>query len=139
MDKCDAETRRRIMTSVRGKNTGPELLLRKALHRLGYRYRLHSSALPGKPDIVLPKYRTVVFVHGCFWHRHSNCRLASTPQVRVEWWKKKFAENVERDRRKENAIRTMGWKCVVIWQCQIEKSLEAAVREVQKAIKSRRA
>jgi DNA mismatch endonuclease (patch repair protein) len=96
----------------------PERLVRSALHRVGYRFRLHRKNLPGKPDIVLPKHRTVVFVHGCFWHRHKGCRCAYTPKSRVAFWSAKFESNVERDRRNAREHRRLGWKVVTVWECE---------------------
>lgn len=106
------------MSRVRGENTTPELTVRKYLHALGFRYRLHVKELPGKPDIVLPKYRTVVFVHGCFWHRHRGCRYASMPKSNVKFWIKKFKLNVARDKRNAVALRKAGWRCLTIWGCE---------------------
>lgn len=106
------------MSRVRGENTTPELIVRKYLHALGFRYRLHVKELPGKPDIVFPKYRTVVFVHGCFWHRHRGCRYASMPKSNVEFWIGKFTLNVARDKRNAAALRKAGWRCLTIWGCE---------------------
>jgi DNA mismatch endonuclease (patch repair protein) len=106
------------MSRIRGRDTGPERQVRAALHRAGYRFRLHRKSLPGRPDIVLPKYRTVVFVHGCFWHRHSRCRFAYTPKSRVPFWNAKFAANVERDRRNVRELKRLGWRVVTVWECQ---------------------
>ncbi|EPB7178966.1 very short patch repair endonuclease [Pseudomonas aeruginosa] len=110
--------RSKIMRSVLAKDTGPELLVRSLLHRLGLRFRLHRKSLPGSPDIVLPKYRTVVFVHGCFWHRHPGCRYASTPKTRQEFWLPKFDANVKRDAKKEAQLCELGWRVLVIWECE---------------------
>lgn len=110
--------RSEIMRSVRGKNTAPEMKVRSALHRAGYRFRLHRKDLPGKPDIVLPSRRAVVFVHGCFWHRHPACRAASSPSTRVAFWQDKFARNVERDRLAIAALERAGWAVHVIWECE---------------------
>lgn len=106
------------MSRIRSRDTVPELLVRSALHRAGYRFRLHSKDLPGRPDIVLPKYHTVVFVHGCFWHRHKGCRFAYTPKSRVAFWNNKFRSNIERDRRKSKALRKLGWRVITVWECQ---------------------
>lgn len=110
--------RRRNMQAVRSSDTKPEMAVRKLLHRLGYRFRLRRSDLPGKPDIVLPRYRLAVFVHGCFWHRH-NCRRATTPKTRTEFWEAKLSKNVARDARVMDALHELGWLTVVIWQCEI--------------------
>jgi len=107
------------MSRIRSRDTKPEMVVRRLLHSLGHRYRLHRKGLPGKPDIVLPKYRTVIFVHGCFWHRHPGCKYAYTPKSRLEFWNKKFDENVRRDRENKKALRKLGWKVIVVWECEI--------------------
>lgn len=112
------------MGKVRQKNTTPEIITRRLLHRLGLRFRLHRKNMPGSPDIVLSKYNTVIFVHGCFWHRHENCKYATTPKTRLEYWLPKFEANVERDARKEAQLRELGWRILVVWECET-KSLEA--------------
>lgn len=108
------------MSRIRGKDTRPELRVRSALHRLGYRFRLNRRDLPGKPDIVLPRHQTVIFVHGCFWHRHPGCRFAYTPKSRVEFWQTKFQRNVERHREVEEELQTLGWRVLVVWECETE-------------------
>lgn len=110
------------MSRIRGKDTRPELRVRSALHRLGYRFRLNRRDLPGKPDIVLPRYQTVIFVHGCFWHRHPGCRFAYTPKSRVEFWQAKFERNVERHREVEEELTTLGWRVLVIWECETDSA-----------------
>ena len=115
--------RRRIMASVPTRNSTPEVSLRKELHRRGYRYRLHPRELPGQPDIVFPTRRVSVFVHGCFWHRHSGCPKATTPKNNFEFWQTKFSANVERDQRKERELRELGWHVVVVWECEIRSSV----------------
>jgi DNA mismatch endonuclease (patch repair protein) len=119
--------RSHLMARVRGKNTGPEILVRKALHRAGLRFRLHSRNLPGRPDIVLPRLKIAIFVHGCFWHRHEGCKLSSDPKTRVEFWRSKFDANVARDRRNEEALSGLGWKVVTVWECQTRKAQSLAV------------
>ena len=119
-DRFDRKTRSRIMASIRGKNTQPELTVRRFLHARGLRFRLHNASLPGRPDIVLAKHRTVVFVHGCFWHGHANCRLASMPASNRRFWREKLAGNRRRDRRKARALKKAGWKVLTIWQCQLD-------------------
>ena len=119
VDRISREHRSWNMSRIRGSNTRPERVVRSLLHRLGYRFRLHRKDLPGRPDIVLPKYRTVIFVHGCYWHRHPRCKYAYTPKSNVEFWEKKFAENMERDRRDRRALRKLGWGVLTVWECEI--------------------
>ena len=113
-----SEQRSRNMSAIKSKNTKPEIKVRKVLHSMGYRFRLHSKDLPGSPDIVLPKYKTVIFVHGCFWHRHENCKYASIPKTRQEFWNKKFEENIKRDSEIQDKIKNLNWRSVVIWECE---------------------
>ena len=117
-DIVNAEKRSELMSRIKGRNTTPELAIRSIAHGLGYRFRLHRRDLPGSPDLVFPRYRTVVFVHGCFWHRHDGCRYAYRPKSRIQFWTKKFEENVARDERNEAALRNMGWQVLVIWECE---------------------
>lgn len=107
------------MGRIPSKDTKPELLLRRALHALGLRYRLHGKDLPGKPDLVFASYRAVVFVHGCFWHRHSSCKVASSPKSNTEFWEAKFARNVERDAANLTALKYRGWRVFVVWECEL--------------------
>ena len=113
-----SEQRSRNMSAIKSKNTKPEIAVRKVLHSMGYRFRLHSKNLPGSPDIVLPKSKTVIFVHGCFWHRHENCKYATTPKTRKEFWNKKFKTNIERDLEIQDKIKNLDWRSVVIWECE---------------------
>jgi DNA mismatch endonuclease, patch repair protein len=106
------------MSQIKNKDTKPELMVRSALHRLGYRFRLHKKELPGKPDIVLQKYKTVIFVHGCFWHQHKGCKYAYQPKTRVKFWKDKLRGNSERDKRTKKSLKKMDWNLRVIWECQ---------------------
>lgn len=117
-DRISKEHRSWNMSRIQGKDTGPEKKVRSLLHRMGYRFRLHRKDLPGKPDIVLPKYKAVIFVHGCFWHRHKGCRLAYTPKSRKEFWKKKFEDTMLRDVRNKKLLKRQNWKVLVIWECQ---------------------
>ena len=114
-----SEQRSRNMSAIKSKNTKPEIKVRKVLHSMGYRFRLYRKDLPGSPDIVLPKYKTVIFVHGCFWHRHENCKYASTPKTRQEFWEAKFRENINRDKLKQENLSSKGWKIIVVWECEI--------------------
>lgn len=127
--------RSKNMAAIRGRNTTPELRVRSLLHRLGYRFRLHLGDLPGSPDVVLPKYRTVVFVHGCFWHRHPGCRYATTPRNRAEFWERKFEQNVERDRRQQEQLIAMGWRVMVVWECELRDfpSLMTRLERIRRA------
>lgn len=108
------------MSAIRGKNTKPEILVRKYLHSSGYRFRLHRKDLPGKPDIVLPKYRMVIMVHGCFWHRHPGCAYTTTPSTRPEFWLDKFQKNIERDTAQIESLIALGWKVLVVWECGLK-------------------
>ena len=117
-DVVDPATRSRMMAGIRGKNTRPELLIRKALHARGFRYRIHCKDLPGNPDLCFPKYRAVIFVHGCFWHRCPRCALG-LPKSNTDYWSEKFERNVERDRSKETALLGLGWKVHTVWECDI--------------------
>lgn len=117
-DVFDAQARSRLMGRISGSNTLPERVVRAYLHRAGLRFRLHRQDLPGRPDIVLPRYRTVVMVHGCFWHRHQSCRSATTPSTRAEFWADKFASNVRRDTEKKRQLEALGWRVLVIWECE---------------------
>jgi len=107
------------MSRIRSRDTNPEKKLRSLLHKAGYRFRIHVRQLPGRPDIVLPKYRTVIFVHGCFWHRHAGCKYAYTPKSRIEFWENKFLGTIERDLKKTNALVTTGWQVLVVWECEL--------------------
>lgn len=120
MDKVSKERRSWNMSRIRGKDTKPELVVRSFLHRMGYRFRLHQRDLPGKPDIVLPKHNTLIFVHGCFWHRHKGCKYAYMPKSRVNFWKEKFAGTIERDRKHQKELKELGWEVHVIWECEIK-------------------
>ena len=115
-----SEQRSRNMSAIKSKNTKPEIAVRKLLHSMGFRFRLHRKDLPGSPDIVLPKYKTVIFVHGCFWHRHENCKYASIPKTRKEFWESKFKANVKRDKEIQEKIKNIDWQSVVVWECEIK-------------------
>jgi DNA mismatch endonuclease (patch repair protein) len=141
MDIISPERRSALMSRIKGRDTGIELLVRRGLHALGFRFRLGGSGLPGRPDIVLPKYRTVVFVHGCFWHRH-DCHLVRLPKTRPEFWKAKIDANGERDRRKEAQLRELGWNVATIWECELRGVPDTQVKKVihglARRIRSRR-
>lgn len=114
----DDVARRRMMAGFRSKDTKPEMIVRRALHALGYRFRLHRRDLPGKPDIVLPKHRAAILVHGCFWHQHEGCREARMPRTRQDYWTEKFRRNLQQDEATEAALRELGWNVHVIWECE---------------------
>lgn len=135
-DVVDQQTRSRMMAGIRGKNTKPEMVVRRALHAEGFRYRLHVASLPGRPDIVLPKHRAVVLVHGCFWHRHEGCRFATTPATRSEFWEEKFRQNVVRDRKSEQALRALGWRVATLWECDIRNLDDEALRRLLNWLRS---
>ena len=121
-DHVPPERRRWMMSRVRSRDTAPEMRVRSQMHRAGYRYRLHVGDLPGKPDIVLSRYRTVIFVNGCFWHRHPGCPRASTPKTNSAFWERKFEANVARDKKVQALLRRDGWTVLVIWECQTQDS-----------------
>jgi DNA mismatch endonuclease (patch repair protein) len=121
------------MSRIKGKDTGPEILVRSLLHRAGFRFRLHVKQLPGKPDIVLPRHHTVVFVHGCFWHRHAGCKYAYTPKSRRKFWLEKFAGNVKRDRSNCRRLRYLGWRVLTVWECEAT-DLDRLTRRLTRAI-----
>jgi len=118
MDIVDQATRSRIMGRIRGKDTKPELAVRRVAHRLGYRYRLHRAGLPGRPDLVFPGRRKVVFVHGCYWHRHAACRYAYSPKSNIRFWTQKFENNLRRDLAALTQLRDSGWDPLIIWECE---------------------
>jgi len=111
------------MSQIKGKNTKPEMIVRKFLFGNGFRYRLHSNSLPGKPDIILPKYKTVIFVHGCFWHGHAGCKYYVIPKTRTEWWLNKINGNIANDKKKQLALEEMGWKVLEVWECELKPIL----------------
>jgi DNA mismatch endonuclease, patch repair protein len=119
-DIVSRSKRKEMMSSVKQRHTKPEIAVRKLLHRHGFRFRLHNKKLPGTPDIVLPKYKAVIFVHGCFWHQHEGCRKARRPTSNVEFWNEKLDKNIERDSRKELELKNSGWKVLTIWDCEIK-------------------
>lgn len=130
MDRISSEHRSWNMSRIRSRDTKPEKLVRSLLHRLGYRFRLHRKDLPGKPDVVLPKYAAAVFVHGCFWHRHPGCRFAYTPKSRTRFWEEKFSGNVARDRRNRKELEGLGWTVLTVWECET-RDLETLAARLQ--------
>ena len=128
-DIVDKKTRSRMMSNIRGKDTRPEMALRRALHARGFRYCLHVKDLPGKPDLVFPKFRAVIFVHGCFWHRHPGCPKATSPATRAKFWREKFDDNVMRDQRNSRRLEKMGWRVHTVWECELTGSLVGLAAE----------
>lgn len=133
-DIYSEEKRSELMSKVRSKNTKPELQVRSWLHKHGFRFRLHRKDLPGRPDIVLPKYKTVIFVHGCFWHQHPGCKKATIPKKNHDFWKEKLESNVERDNRHIAQLQEIGWRVLTIWECDVKKDLEQIMRTVEARI-----
>ena len=122
VDVVTPQVRSRMMSGIRGKNTLPEMLVRRFLHGQGLRYRLHDRALPGTPDLVFPRHRVLIFVHGCYWHRHEGCKYATTPASNIGFWKTKFAANVRRDRAAVIALTKAGWRVFILWECGLRTS-----------------
>lgn len=127
MDTVDRKTRSKIMAAVGQKDTKPEVMLRKALHRMGFRYVLNDRRLPGSPDLVFPKYRAVIFVHGCFWHRHG-CKYSTTPGSRTDFWNQKFAANQKRDAKEIAELKRLGWRVKVVWECEVKRDRNSVKR-----------
>lgn len=123
------------MSRIRGRDTAPELTLRSLLHRAGYRFRLHDRKLPGRPDIVLPKYKAAILVHGCFWHRHDGCSNATTPSTRRDFWQAKFDGNVARDRANEHRLRDLGWLGIVVWECELQKDPAGVLASINRSLR----
>ena len=117
------------MSRIKGKDTKPEILVRKFLFAKGFRYRLHDKKLPGKPDIVLPKYKTVIFINGCFWHGHEDCRFFVVPKTRTEWWVEKISRNIANDQKNMNTLQEMGWKVIVLWECELKTTVMNSLLE----------
>lgn len=136
MDIVSPEKRSEMMSHIRSKDTTPEINLRKYLFKQGFRFRLHVKNLPGHPDIVLPKYRSVIFVHGCFWHQHEGCRIAKMPKTRTEFWEEKFKRNVERDKENVKALQNAGWRVLVVWECEISSKKSTKFNDISNWIKS---
>lgn len=132
MDIVSQKIRSRMMAGIRNKDTKPEILVRKHLHSLGFRFRLHRRIGKTRPDLVLPRWKTCIFVHGCYWHRHEGCKLASEPKSNTAFWKSKFNKNVERDKRNVKELRSLGWSVGIIWECSVRSGtfLETQVKEL---------
>lgn len=129
-DKLSPEKRSWNMSRIKGKDTKPEIAVRKYLFRKGFRFRKNDKRYPGKPDIVLPKYHTVIFIHGCFWHHHVGCKQATMPKTRTEFWKKKFEQNTDNDARHKRQLEEMGFKVITIWECEIEKDFDGTMEKL---------
>ena len=125
------------MSRIKGKDTGIEVAVRKRLFSYGYRYRKNDKRLPGKPDIVFPKYKTVVFIHGCFWHMHSNCKIARIPKSNTDFWITKLNHNVEKDQKNKQQLERMGWKVITIWECEIENNLDSVTQMIVSELQDR--
>lgn len=136
MDKLSAERRSGNMRQIRSENTKPEVALRSLLHRAGYRYRLHSSLLPGKPDLIFPGRKAVIFLHGCFWHLHRGCVDGHVPESRTDYWIPKLERNVERDKRVSRELKTLGWRVLVVWECEL-KSPPKVLRKAEKFLQAK--
>lgn len=124
-DIVDSQTRSRMMSRIRGSDTRPELIVRRYLHARGFRYRLHRHDLPGKPDLVLPKYRLTIFIHGCFWHRHDGCFYATSPATCKAFWHDKLSGNATRDKRQQGELISLGWRVLIVWECGLKHRLES--------------
>lgn len=135
-DRLTSERRSWNMARIRGRDTAPERQLRSLLHRSGLRFRLHARYLPGRPDIVLPKYRTAIFVHGCFWHRHQQCKNATIPSTRTAFWQEKFSSNVLRDARNLAALRDADWKVAVVWECELEADPPSVLKRLIRVLQA---
>lgn len=135
VDRLSKEKRSWNMSRIRGKDTAPEVKVRSFLFRSGFRFRKNVQNLPGKPDIVLPKYKTVIFINGCFWHRHKNCKLATTPKTRTDFWLAKFEKNVLNDRKKTQILESSGWNVLTVWECELKKDFFLCMDSLIKKIK----
>lgn len=136
-DVHDPQTRSYNMSRIQGRNTKPEVRLRSMLHQAGLRFRIHRADLPGKPDIVLPRYKAVVFVNGCFWHRHEGCPYCTTPKTRLEFWNKKFSDTVKRDRIKREQLEHAGWRVFIVWECELRRDADGVVAGLIEQIKQK--
>lgn len=127
--------RSEVMSRIKGRNTKPERAVRSLLHHMGYRFRLHKADLPGKPDIVLSRYKTVIFVHGCFWHRHKDCRFAYTPKSRTDFWLNKLESNVIRDIQVKSDLEKLGWRVITIWECELREMGQLSIKIVAELVR----
>lgn len=134
MDTMTKEQKHRNMSHIKSKNTSLEILVRKRLFHDRFRYRINVSTLPGKPDIVLPKYHTVIFINGCFWHRH-NCKLATMPKTHTDFWKRKFEQNIKNDLANHKKLRNLGWHVIILWECEIKEDFEQLIKMTENEMK----
>jgi DNA mismatch endonuclease (patch repair protein) len=134
-DKLTKQQRSSLMAKVGPRNTKPELIVRRLLHKYGYRYRLHKKSLPGSPDIVFSSRKKIIFVHGCFWHRHDGCKMTTTPSIRKKFWEDKFAANIHRDIKNIQVLKDMGWKSLVVWECQT-RNIDSIGKSIFKFLES---
>lgn len=134
VDIVSVGRRSKMMSRIRGRDTAPELALRRGLHRLGFRFRLHGKGIPGRPDVIFPKLRSAIFVHGCFWHRHEGCKFAYEPKSRTSFWKEKFDSNVARDERQIRELKKLGWRTLVVWECSLRTDVRRQ-RTINRAAK----
>lgn len=137
MDSLTTEQRSWNMSRIKGKNTRPEIAVRSLLHKDGFRFRLQEARLPGKPDIVLPKFKTAILVHGCFWHRHENCKYCYTPKTRTDFWNNKFNRTIQRDAEQISALLQAGWLPVIIWECEVKERSENLLKKVKNILNNR--
>lgn len=135
VDIWTKEKRSEVMSKIKGKNTKPEIILRSELFRQGFRFRIHQKDLPGKPDIILPKYKTVIFVHGCFWHYHTECREGRIPSTNLEFWKTKFDKTIQRDEKNILQLENLGWHVMTIWECDIELNLKKVLFKITQELR----
>ena len=135
-DRISPEHRSWNMSRIKGKDTKIEVMVRQYLFHYGFRFRKNDKRYPGKPDVILPKYKTAIFVHGCFWHRHEGCKLATTPKTRTEFWMEKFSKNVANDKKHYEELQKMGWNVIVIWECELENNFEGTMQKIMHDIKN---
>lgn len=136
MDVLTPEQRKKNMQNIRGKDTKIEVKVRSELFKRGFRFRKNDSRYPGKPDIVLPKYKTVIFVNGCYWHRHPGCKYATIPKTNIEFWNKKFQANIKNDAKNKAALEDAGWNVITLWECELQKDLAGAINRVEEMLKN---
>ena len=137
VDVHTPEQRTFNMSKIKGKDTKPERILRSKLHKDGFRFRKNVRGLPGSPDIVLPKYHTTIFVHGCFWHRHQGCRFTTIPKTNLQFWEDKFRDTIARDKRQKHSLESLGWNTLIVWECEINRDLDRTVKRLKSQLKGK--